>query len=43
MIVELVHTAFGEGRQVEEDTWQAEVLLPKGKKEYCGIGLVEVM
>ena len=27
----------------EEATWQTVVLIPKGKKEYRGIGLVEVM
>ena len=27
----------------EEATWQAVVLIPKGKKDYQGIGLVEVM
>ena len=27
----------------EETTWQAVVLIPKGEKDYRGIGLVEVM
>ena len=27
----------------EESTWQAVVLIPKGEKDYQGIGLVEVM
>ena len=27
----------------EETTWQAVFLIPKGKKDYRGIGLVEVM
>ena len=27
----------------EEATWQTVVLIPKGRKEYRGIGLVEVM
>ena len=27
---------------VEESTWQTVVLIPKGKKEYRGVGLVEV-
>ena len=27
----------------EEATWQTVVLMPKGRKEYRGIGLVEVM
>ena len=28
---------------MEEDTWQAVVLIPKGGKDYRGIGPVEVM
>ena len=28
---------------MEEDTWQAVVLLPKGGGDYHGIGLVEVV
>ena len=43
MLVELVHTAFREGELTEEATWQAVVLITKGKKYYRGIGLVEVM
>ena len=39
----MVHTAFRDGDLVEEATWQAVVLIPKGKKDYQGIGLVEVM
>ena len=31
---------FREGKLVEEATWQAVVLIPKGKKYYRGIGLV---
>ena len=42
-VVELVQTAFGEERLVEESTWQAVVLIPKGEKDYCGIGLMELM
>ena len=42
-VVELVHTAFVEGRLTEENTWQAVVLILKGGKDYRGIGLVEVM
>ena len=42
-VVELVQTAFREGDLAEESTWQAVVLIPKGKKDYWGIGLVEVM
>ena len=39
----MVQTAFWDGDLAEEATWQAVVLIPKGKKEYRGIGLVEVM
>ena len=41
--MDLVQTAFREGELAEEATWQAVVLIPKGKKDYRGIGLVEVM
>ena len=41
-LVELTQTAFREGEMAEEATWQTVVLTPKGKKEYKGIGLVEV-
>ena len=41
-LVELIQTAFREGEMVEEATRQTVVLIPKGKKEYRGIGLVEV-
>ena len=42
-VVELVQTAFRDRDLAEEATWQAVVLIPKGKKDYRGIGLVEVM
>ena len=42
-VVDLVQTEFWEGDLAEESTWQAVVLIPKGKKDYRGIGLVEVM
>ena len=42
-VVELFQTAFREGELAEESAWQAVVLIPKGKKDYQGIGLVEVM
>ena len=42
-VVELTQTAFREGDQAEESTWQAVVLIPKGKGDYRGIGLVEMM
>ena len=38
-----MQAAFGEGRLAEETMWQAVVLIPKGKRGYFGIGLVEVM
>ena len=43
MVVDLIQTAFQEGKLAEEATWKAVVLIPKGKKYYRGIGLVEVM
>ena len=42
-VVEIVQTDFREGELAEESTWQAAVLIPKGKGDYRGIGLVEVM
>ena len=42
-VVDLIYMAFGEGRLAEEATCQAVVLIPKVKKDFCGIGLVEVM
>ena len=42
-VVDLIQAAFQDGKLPEEATWQAVVLIPKGKKEYWGIGLVEVM
>ena len=38
----MTQTAFREGKLVEEATWQTVVLIPKGKREFRGIGLVEV-
>ena len=43
MVVDLIQTAFREGKLMEEATWKGVVLIPKGKKDYWGIGLVEVM
>ena len=42
-VVDLVQAAFREGMLAEEAMWQALVLIPRGKKDYRGIGLVEVM
>ena len=42
-VVELVQTVFRDGDLAEEATWQAVVLIPKGKGDYQGIGLVVVM
>ena len=41
-VVEITQMAFREGNLAEEAMWQTVVLIPKGKKEYRGIGLVEV-
>ena len=42
-LVELIQTAFWEGELAKEAMWQAVVLIPKGKQDYRGIGIVEVM
>ena len=39
----MIQTAFRDGLLDEEATWQAVVLIPKGKKDYQRIGLVEVV
>ena len=41
--MDLVQSSFREGKLAEEATWQVVVLIPKGKNDYRGIGLVEVM
>ena len=41
--VDLVQTEFRDVDLAEEATWQVLVLIPKGKKDYRGINLVEVM
>ena len=42
-VVALARVAFGEGLMEEEALCQAVFLIPKGKGEYHGIGLVEVI
>ena len=42
-VVEIIQTAFREGELAEESTWHAVVLIPKGKGDYRGISLVDVM
>ena len=42
-VVELVQTEFRDRDLAEEAIWQAVFLIPKEKKYYRGIGLVEVM
>ena len=41
--MELIQTAFWEGELAKEAMWQAVVLIPKGKMDYRGIGIVEVL
>ena len=41
--MEIIQMAFQDRDLEEEVTWQAVVLIPKGKGDYQGIGLVEVM
>ena len=40
-VVNITQTAFQEGKLAEEAMWKTVVLIPKGKREYRGIGLVE--
>ena len=42
-VVALEREAFGEGLLAEEAMWQAVVIIPKGKGDYRGISLMEVM
>ena len=42
-MAELAQTAFRDGVLAEEATWQAVVLIPKGGRDYRGIGLIEVV
>ena len=39
----MVQTAFRDGVLAEEAKWQVVVLISKGRKDYWGIGLVEVV
>ena len=41
-VVEMTQTAFRDGKLAEEEAGQTVVLIPKGKGEFRGIGLVEV-
>ena len=42
-MVALARADLREGRMAEEATWKAVVLIPKGRMEYRGIGLVKVV
>ena len=42
-VVDLFQAAFREVKLAEEATWHAVVLVPKGKKYYWGIFLMEVL
>ena len=42
-VVDMVQTAFQDGRLAEEATWQAVVLIPKGGGDSRRIGLIEVL
>ena len=41
--MDLIQASYREGKLADEATGQAVVLIPKGKKDYWYIGLVEVM
>ena len=42
-VVEMTQTVFRDGKLAEEAAWQTVVLIPKGKGEFQGIRLVEVI
>ena len=42
-VVEIIQRTFRDGELAEEASWQAVVLIPKGKGDYQGISLVELM
>ena len=42
-VVDLFQAAFQEGKLAEEAMWQAVFLISKGKKDYRGIGIMELM
>ena len=42
-VVDLARAALRERLLAKEATWQAVLLIPKGKGGYCIIGLVEVI
>ena len=41
-VVDITQTAFQEGKMAVEAAWKTVILIPKGKKEYRGVRLVEV-
>ena len=43
LVVRLVKVTFGDGNVTEEIAWVTMVLLPKGKRYYRVIGVVEVL
>ena len=43
MVVDLIQTAFRDGELTEEATCQAVFLITKVKRDYRGIGLVELI
>ena len=43
LVVRLVKVTFGDGNVTEEIAWVTMVLLPKGKRYYRVIGMVEVL
>ena len=41
-VVEMTQTAFRDGKLAEEAAWQTVVFIPKGKRDFRGIRMVEV-
>ena len=42
-VVVLMQTDFQEGRLEQESSWQVVVIITKGRRDYYGIGLVQVV
>ena len=42
-VVSIVHAVFRDGTLADECTWQTVFLIPKGRRDFRGIGLVEVL
>ena len=42
-VVAIMQEEFHDGAVVEEWTWQTVLLIPRGKRDFMGVGLVEFL